>query len=459
VPWALAALTAAVVVPVAIRGGFTPVSRAIFVGLAAVSIAALLVADERSVRRTVGEPVVLTMLGLALVAIVSAAWTTGTPADAVRWGLVVAAYAATAAVGAKAAQERGVASIALLICALAAVEATIGLVAAGLRVEPFAERINGSWRPGGTFEYPPALALVGVFALPGLLRGAASRRAASSLASAAALAVVAGAIGLAGSRTEIALAVVVVVAAVTWPERTIGASRTTAILAMLLAAGSALAMRLALGGYAFPGATEGDAGRLVLLAAIPAVAVGSWYLVTRLATDTSPRDARRIRWGTGTALAAIAIALIAIAAAQRTGGPWTEPSSGFSHGREDQWRAAVDTALDHPVLGAGAEAYLRASVAHQGSELSRYAHDLPLEAWAELGPVGLALTLALLAFAGRLLWRVRGDPRAWLVAPAVAAFLLANLVDWPWHLAGVGALWAAALGGCLAIEAGLTEPA
>lgn len=458
-PWALAALAATVVTPIAIRGGFTPLSRAIFVGLAAVSIAALLVADERSVRRIMGEPVVLTLLALALVAIVSAAWTTGKPADALRWGLVIAAYAATAVVGAKAARERGVASIALLICALAAAEAAIGLVAAGLRVEPFAERINGSWRPGGTFEYPPALALVGVFALPGVLRGVASRRTVPSLSSAVALALVAGAIALAGSRTEIALAVVIVVAAVTWPGRTIGASRTTAILAMLLAAGSALAMRLALGGYAFPGATGGDAGRLLLLAAIPAAAVAGWYLATRFTTDTSPRDASRIRWGATAALGAIVIALIVFAAVQRTGGPWTEPSSGFTHGREDQWRAAVDTALDHPVLGAGAEAYLRASVAHQGSEVSRYAHDLPLEAWAELGPVGLVLTLALLAFAGRLLWRVRGDPRAWLVAPAVAAFLLANLVDWPWHLAGVGALWAAALGGCLAIEAGPTEPA
>jgi hypothetical protein len=51
-----------------------------------------------------------------------------------------------------------------------------------------------------------------------------------------------------------------------------------------------------------------------------------------------------------------------------------------------------------------------------------------------------------------LLWRIRNDPRAWLVAPAVAAFLLANLVDWPWHLAGLGAVWAAALGACVAID-------
>ena len=80
-----------------------------------------------------------------------------------------------------------------------------------------------------------------------------------------------------------------------------------------------------------------------------------------------------------------------------------------------------------------------------------YAHNLPLEAWAEMGPLGLALVLGLYASAGTLLWRIRRHPDAWLVAPGVAAFLLANLVDWPWHLAGATAIWAICLGGCLAL--------
>jgi hypothetical protein len=419
-------------------------SRGLFIGLAAIAVSAALLRDERSVRQAVAQPVVLTLLALAGVTALSAIWTTGDAGDAVRWGLVIAAYAGTALVAAAAARERGVAGIVIVICALVAVEAGIGLVAAGLRLEPFAERINGSWRAGGTFEYPPALALSAVFALPGLLRGATSGRTAMRLCSAAALALASGAIGLAGSRTEIALAVLVAVAAVAWPERTIRASRSTAILAALVAAGAALATRLAIGGYAFPGATGDDAGRLVLLGAIVALSVLAWAVAS---------GSRRARSTAVAVLAAAALSLVGLAVAQRTGGPWTEPSSGFAHGREDQWRAAVETAVDHPVLGAGAEAYLRASAVHQGSEVSRYAHDLPLEAWAELGPVGLALALALLVFTGRLLWRTRGDPRAWLVAPAVAAFLVANLVDWPWHLAGVGALWAAALGACLALEA------
>jgi hypothetical protein len=44
----------------------------------------------------------------------------------------------------------------------------------------------------------------------------------------------------------------------------------------------------------------------------------------------------------------------------------------------------------------------------------------------------------------------RVNASAWLLAPAVAAFPLANLLDWPWALTGAGALWALAVGGLLA---------
>ena len=75
-----------------------------------------------------------------------------------------------------------------------------------------------------------------------------------------------------------------------------------------------------------------------------------------------------------------------------------------------------------------------------------YAHDLPLELWAELGIAGAAVALALYAAVGAALARARRSPALWLAGPAVAAFMLANLVDFPWHLAGAGAVWALALG-------------
>jgi O-antigen ligase len=117
-----------------------------------------------------------------------------------------------------------------------------------------------------------------------------------------------------------------------------------------------------------------------------------------------------------------------------------------------EWQAAASTATDHPFGGAGAGAYAQAARESQGSIPAIYPHSLPLEAWAELGPAGLVLVLGLYASVAALLWRLRRDPRLWPVGPAMVAFLVANLVDWPWHLAGAGAVWALALGACLALR-------
>ena len=459
VAWPFAALILTVAVPLAIRGGYTATSRGMLVGLAALSVAGILIRDERSAGRFVREPAILSLVALAALTALSAAWTTGEALDAVRWGLVIAAYAATALLAAQAAREQGFVAIAVAIAVIAVAEAAIGLVSAGLRVEPFAERIGGSWRPGGTLEYPPALALIQVGALPVLLRGMLSSRAALGLVSAGCAALTAGAIGLADSRTQIVLALAVLVIAIVWADRTVRDTRSRAALAGLVLLGAGLATRLALGGYAFPGATGGDVRRLLTLAAVVAGSVVAWALIRRLWGER-PRASPAVA-GIGVRVAAVgAVVVLAVGAlagfvaAQRSDGPWTEPGSGFTHGRSDQWHAAIETALDHPVAGVGAEAYLQASAADQGNQVSRYAHDLPLEVWAELGPAGLVLVVALGCFVAMLLWRIRLHPDAWFVAPAAAAFLLANLVDWPWHLAGAGAMWAAALGTCVAIDRG-----
>ncbi len=88
-------------------------------------------------------------------------------------------------------------------------------------------------------------------------------------------------------------------------------------------------------------------------------------------------------------------------------------------GRVHEWKAAVQTSLDHP---------FRRSA----------------------GVLGLVLGIGLYAGAADALWRARASPALWLLGPAVAAFLVANLVDWPWHLAGLGAAWALAAGGLVA---------
>ena len=77
---------------------------------------------------------------------------------------------------------------------------------------------------------------------------------------------------------------------------------------------------------------------------------------------------------------------------------------------------------------------------------TRFAHDLGLQEWVEVGIVGLLAVLAWYVAVATTLVREVRPPRtnaaAWLLAPAVAAFPLANLLDWPWALTGTGALWA-----------------
>jgi O-antigen ligase len=112
------------------------------------------------------------------------------------------------------------------------------------------------------------------------------------------------------------------------------------------------------------------------------------------------------------------------------------------------WHAGLDAAARRPLAGSGSATFLQATVLDQPGHgrQTRFAHDLPLELWVELGALGLALGLGLYASCTRALWRARVTPALWLAGPAVGAFLVSNTVDWTWHLAGVGALFALALG-------------
>jgi O-antigen ligase len=258
--------------------------------------------------------------------------------------------------------------------------------------------VGGAWRPGGTLEYSPALALLQVSALPALLTGVRRGSTAVRVAAAGGLAVALAVLGLSASRAEVALAAVVCLVAA---ARTLGGRGRAGGL------GSARAAR-----------RRGRAGLALL----------------------------------GTALVLATAASVALAMGGAHAG---EPGGGFWHGRLHTWRAAVETAADRPLTGAGADAFLAASARHQREGPVRFAHSLPLELAAELGILGALLAAALYAAAGAAAWRARGTPAAWLLGPAVAAFLAASLVDWPWHLAGSGAVFALALG---ALAGGRPQP-
>jgi O-antigen ligase len=357
-------LPVALFVPVAVgvfaEGGFSAGARIAF-GVTAMCAGA--VAIRQGPARA---PVVLVLLALAAVGALSALWTLGPTDRTLRWALVSAGYAAVAvAAGAVARRRRGVELIAGAIAVIAVGTGLAALVATALHEPPYAQRWAWVWRPAGPFEYPPALALLQVSALPALLPAVTSRRRRLAAAGAAGLAVAAAVLVLAGSRLSLAMAVVV---AGLWLARRRGVR---------------------------------------LRVAAPAVVV---------------------------------IAVLAGALAFGSGG------GDVLHGRGSTWRAAVATFADQPLTGTGADAFLAGSARHQGGQTILFAHDLPLELAAELGIAGIALAIALYATAGMALWRSRGTSAGRLLGPAAAAFLAASLLDWPWHLAGSGAIWALSIG-------------
>src|SRR4051812_45897624 len=183
----------AALVPVAIavlaEGGYSAGARVAF-GVA--GVCAGTVALRRGAWR---DRLVVVLLGLAAVGGLSALWTLGPVDRTLRWALVCAGYAgvvaAAAAVarrprgvellagggaaGAAGGRRRGGVEVRAGAGAAMAIAAGLaGLIAAALHEPPFAERLEGVWRPGGPFEYPPALALLEVSALPVLLAAVTS---------------------------------------------------------------------------------------------------------------------------------------------------------------------------------------------------------------------------------------------------------------------------------------------
>jgi hypothetical protein len=450
-----AVLALALAVPAAYEAGYTRGGRSIFVALAGLALVAAAVADEEGAIAALRSPPAIALAALAALGAISAAWTIVRPVDSVLSGLVVAGYCGMAvAAGTLARRRRGVVAIAAAIAVLAALEALVGLGAAALRELPYAQRIGGSWRAGGTFEYSAALALLEVTALPALLAAMMLRRRVLASGGAAAGVLAAGVLATSASRIELALGIAIVALALALPRATAGRSRVEVVAAVaLLGIGGAI-VRLAIGGYAAPHDIGGGAARIAGLIAVAAVA-GALWPVLRAALE---RRRERVPVAAGrparaaAVLAALALAAAGFAAATAsTHGRGIEPSAGFLHGRSEQWSAAWQTFLDRPAGGAGAESFLAASAQHQGGAPVRYAHDLPLESAAELGLAGLLIAIAVYATAAVAVWRSRRSPQAWLVAPGVAAFLIANLVDWEWHLPLAGAVWALGLGGLIGL--------
>jgi O-Antigen ligase len=449
-------LGAAVAVPTFDGGGFDDSSRAWFVLLAGASLVVAAAFQPAGLVAAGRSRLARSLFALGLLSVVSAVWTVGSASAAVRWGLVIVGYGVIVIVARSFTARAGPWPVAIGIAVLAMAEALLGLDAVARHVLPDAERLVKTWRPGGSFEYPPALALLMVGALPILEAALRKRSLVAGALGAAGLTLAGSELGLSDSRLSIALAAVVMLALGVrgrasrerWPTTAAGA-----VLAIVGAVLSPAVLGGAVGRHAHGAGVDGTL-------AIVAISVGGGLVWAGIRTAAG--GGRRVP----AALACLAgVALIATMAVavhppsprhhhrarhhhhrRSPAVPRPAPPGNFLHGRSHQWLAALDTWLDRPILGAGADAYYIASARHQTVDRSRYAHDLPLELAAELGILGLLLAISLYGTAIAEIIRERSGPAFWLLAPFVAAFLVSNLVDWTWHLAGLGAIWAACAG-------------
>jgi O-antigen ligase len=431
VPIGWLALAAVVVVAVSWGGGYASDARGVLTVLAGVALLVALASAPEAAARATRDPIVLTLAALGVLTALSAAWTIGAPGGALRDGAVVLALAAVVVAAAALPAPWGHGAV-LLVAALGV--ALSGLEATLATTQPRALLICGTWRPAGPFEYPPTLALVCAGALPVALAVASDRRRLLKAGGVLAAWLLATTIALTGNRTGIALGALAVTASVALAPHT----RPVGAPALGVLAGSA-ASALLLGGDLAGGGT----GRLVLAVLAGLLAAASLSYIGALPVAVRIRG----RW---TAVVATGAVIATV------GGVLAEPGGcggEVSHGRVGIWRAAVGTAATRPLQGYGAGTFLAASRPRQLQERpvpTRYAHDLALESWVELGLAGLLAVLAWYVAVLTGIVKRRRVKNAWVLIPAVAAFPLANLLDWPWELTGSGVLWAVAAGGLLA---------
>ncbi len=433
-----AALAVTVGVAVFWGGGFGGASQSAFVALSGSALLLTAVLDGDAALAALRSPPAWLLGALGLLCVASAAWTIGAPSVSIRWGLTIVGYCAVFVTSAVFARATGPWPLAAGVAVLAAIEAIVALRALALHTLPDAEPIGGVWRPGGTFQYPPALAILQAGAVPilgcAIVRGRPARRRPARGVRRLTRAPTAG-------ECAPALGAGTLVAATTTVLAGTGALLAGAVIGL---AGSRLAIGLAVAFSAVfilmarSQSSKGAAPRSATIAAIVTIAlVLAGASIGRAVFSQRPartRSAQSVSPGTNSHEGGDASHL-------------NESRSDPLHDRAHEWGAALRTWLDFPLVGAGGGAYYQASVPYQGSAAVLYAHDLPLELAAELGVLGLLLGVGLYAACVCIIARTRNSAALVLLGATVVAFLASNLVDWTWHLAGLGAVWAAAAGG------------
>ena len=428
-------------------GGYTFDGQRLLLGLTAVLVLELIFLAEGPLIGALARPLVLVLVLLTAWTAASAIWTIGAPGDAIRWAAVTLDYAVLAAAGAVIASWQGPTVIGAAIAVCAVAEGIIGAWALALRHIPNAVFLSNSWRPAGNFQYAPALALLEVCGLPCTLALACSQSRWRAAAGGCALAIFGVTMGTEDSRLPLALGVAALVILASKADRRVLPRRE------LAAAGILLALSAVLGNLAFGRQVSGHPGTVWDAVALFSGCVLLGLLWPWLRHLIRPLPAARL-W-----LGAAVIVIVAVGVWVLVGytSTLTGAGGGLDHSRFSYWSSAFSAWQSRPVIGSGAETFFASANHFQlGDDLTLFAHDLPLELAAELGIPGFLLALGMYLTCGRDLWRwlrrrAADAPGAWLLAPAVGAFLVQNLFDWPWHFATLGAIWATAAGGLSAV--------
>lgn len=421
-----------------------------------VLLAAVTLAD----RIEIGRPALVllaALVGLGLWQLASVLWSAGAGppvAEAERTLLYLAAAAALLLC-------LSPATVPALLEGIAAGATIVSVYALGTRLAP--GLLGGAYDPSSGYQlakpigYWNALGLLLVFGLV-LAAGIALRRDAvrAPLAAAAAVPLTTGLYFTFSRGSVAALAVALVVLVALDRDRLRAALLLATFLVVPLGA-VVLAGRSA--SLTTAGATLQTAQReghrlawqlvaLALLAAAVQVAAG--WVISRMQVGRPLR--RRL-----TAAAVALVVLLGVAGLVRTGGPGAiadraraafveEPPattggldrrllSASGNGRAAYWRVAARMVGREPLLGGGAGSFTRVWARERPvANEARDAHNLYLEALAELGPVGLALLVVVLTAPFVSLRRVGRDPSAAAAASVLVAFLLHAAVDWDWEI-------------------------
>jgi hypothetical protein len=268
----------------------------------------------------------------------------------------------------------------------------------------------------------------------------------------------------------------------------LGGAGGGAIAAWALTQHDLAADHVALGARSAAGHTFG----FLLAGALAATAAAAFALTVAMERVTlAPKARRALAAGSLAALAMVPVGAIGALAASSRGltgevahlwSTLTSPNGGvgnqptrllsLSNNRTRYWSDGITVGEHHPLVGAGATGFATAHLRYTRYPFSvAHAHNFLIETFADLGVVGVALSLALLVAwavaAGRALGlaadrrahlRVRAPPagarteeRGGLITLMVVAivFGLHNLIDWTWFIPGT-AVAALACAGWLA---------